>query len=297
MPPWEAIEPRGFSAFKVGTASQQGGINAVHCRKGSVILVISLTRLCRSPRAYRHGEGTGWAVWGQWGGNLGHGERTAEPARGVLGETCYLGGKAVGNPTMTWVEELWEFGPRSGKGCWWGPCTGGMCCGLGRGQHGHDFWRRQRWATFPTSLTGAPCASHCMKDCTAIEKQAAEVGFPALALGRSSSPLGLSVALGNHFEVPQLWLWCSLSSADIPVTPFIKKQSKQTKREEEKRESLGQVLLPVASWSNWEQNICFFCLFSLYLPLHTYSAAKGTALGFTTCCSVLHLLLSPQSVV
>lgn len=29
----------------------------------------------------------------------------------------YLGGKAVGNSTITWVEELWEFGPRSGKEC------------------------------------------------------------------------------------------------------------------------------------------------------------------------------------
>lgn len=105
-------------------------------------------------------------------------------------------------------------------------------------------------------------------------------------------------ALGNHSKVPQLWLWCSLSSADIPVTPFMKKQSKQTKRglggrERERRFRTG------ASTSCFlvklgAEYMGFFCLFSLYLPLHTYFAAKGTTSGFPTHCSVLHLLLSPQ---
>lgn len=131
--------------------------------KGLCYFMISLTRLCGSHRGYRHGEGAGWAMWGHWGGDVDGGERAAEPARDVLGETHYLGGKAVGNPTMMWFEELREFRLRRDKGCLWGPCTGGTCCGLGRGQHGHDFWRRRRLVTFPTSLTEAPCASHCMR--------------------------------------------------------------------------------------------------------------------------------------
>lgn len=99
-------------------------------------------------------------MWGRQRGDLGGGERAAELARGVPGKPCYLGGKAVGNPTMMWVEKLWDFRLRRDKGCLWGLSTGVTCRGLVRGQREHDFWRRRRWVPFPTSLAEAPCASH-----------------------------------------------------------------------------------------------------------------------------------------
>lgn len=252
--------------------------------------MISLTRLCRSPRGYSHSEGAGRAV-------RGHRRETwvVETGQQSQLEVCrrkprYLGGKAVGNPTMTWVEELWEFRLRRDKGCLRGPCAGGVRRGLGRGQRGQDFQRRRRWVTFPTSLAEAPRTLQCVRDWTARGRVGKWVQHRRW--GGALPHRVWWLPWWNPSKVPLLWLRCSPSSADVPMTPFIKMQSKQT-RKKKKEKVQDRCCYQVAFWLNWE----VFSVSPLYLSLLTDSAAEGTGLGLPACCSVLRVLVSLQSVV
>lgn len=161
----------------------------------------------------------------------------------------------MGNPTVRWFEELGSSG--------WGGRTGAYGDpALGEDHFGHDFWRRWRWVTFPTSLTEDPCVSHCVRD----QREASwGSGSPNTGTGEGLFPTSLTIALGKSLQGATALVVAQSELRWHTRDTFHKKVKRTNKKNKKKKKTKPEgselVLLPVASWSNWEMS--FLSLLSL----------------------------------